>query len=143
MIRTRNVILAVVVGVVALALGTGGVAGAATTLHATLSGKKEVPKAGNGSGAARLTLNTRTGRVCYRITLKHVGTVAAGHIHRGGRADAGPIVVSLFAKATKKPRGCVNARKSDVRNIARHPGRYYVNVHNAKYPAGAARGQLH
>ncbi len=143
MIRTRNSVLAVVVGVVALALGTGGVAGAATTLHATLSGKKEVPKAGNGTGSARLTLNTKTGKVCYSIKLKHVGTVAMGHIHKGGKSDAGPVVVPLFAKATKKPKGCVKAKKSDVRDIAEHPGRYYVNVHNAKYPAGAARGQLH
>jgi CHRD domain len=143
MIRTRNVILAVVVGVVVLALGTGGVAGAATVLHATLSGKKEVPKAGNGTGSARLTLNTKTGKVCYSIKLKHVGTVGAGHIHKGGKTTAGGIVVELFRAATKKPKGCVKGKKSDVRDIVEHPGRYYVNVHNAKYPAGAARGQLH
>lgn len=143
MIRTRNVILAVVVGVVVLALGTGGVAGAATTLHAKLSGKKEVPKAGNGTGSARLTLNTKTGRICYRISLKHVGTVVMGHIHKGGKSDAGPVLVPLFGSPTKKPKGCVKAKKSDVRDIAEHPGRYYVNVHNAKYPGGAARGQLH
>jgi hypothetical protein len=143
MFRTRNVILAVVVGVVALALGLGGVAGAATTLHATLSGKREVPKAGNGSGSARLTLNTKTGKVCFTIKVKHVGTMMAGHIHKGGKRDAGPVVVPLFTSPTKKPKGCVKAKKSDVRDIAEHPGRYYVNVHTAKYQAGAARGQLH
>jgi CHRD domain len=143
MIRTRNVILAVVVGVVVLALGTGGVAGAATTLHATLSGKKEVPKAGNGTGSARVTLNTKTGKVCYRISVKHVGTMVAGHIHKGGKADAGPVVVPLFTSPTKKPKGCVSAKKSLVKAIAAHPGRYYVNVHTAKFGAGAARGQLH
>jgi hypothetical protein len=144
MIRTRNVILAVVVGVVVLALGTGGVAAAATkTLHATLSGKKEVPKAGNGTGSARLTLNTKTGRVCYRISVKHVGTMVMGHIHKGGKSEAGPVFVGLFDSPTKKPKGCVKAKKSDVRDIVEHPGRYYVNVHTAKYPAGAARGQLH
>jgi hypothetical protein len=31
-------------------LASTALAGAATTLHATLSGKKEVPKAGNGTG---------------------------------------------------------------------------------------------
>lgn len=143
MIRTRNVILAVVVGVVVFALGTGGVAGAATTLHAKLSGKKEVPKAGNGTGTARLTLNTKTGRVCYRIRVKHVGTMVMGHIHKGGKTEAGPVFVGLFASPTKKPTGCVKAKKSEVRDIVEHPGRYYVNVHTAKYPAGAARGQLH
>ncbi len=29
-----------------------------------------------------------------------------------------------------------------VQQILAHPGRYYVNVHNAAYPGGAARGQL-
>jgi hypothetical protein len=143
MIRTRNVILAVVMGVIVFALGTGGVAGAATTLRATLSGKKEVPKAGNGSGSARLTLNGRTGKVCYRITVRHVGTMTAGHIHKGGKRDAGPVVVPLFTSPTKKPKGCVTADKALVKAILRHPRRYYVNVHTAQYPAGAARGQLH
>jgi hypothetical protein len=26
--------------------------------------------------------------------------------------------------------------------ILKHPAAYYVNVHNADFPAGAARGQL-
>lgn len=34
-------------------LASTALAGAATTLHASLSGKKEVPTAGNGKGTAR------------------------------------------------------------------------------------------
>ncbi len=30
-----------------------------------------------------------------------------------------------------------------IKAIRTHPGQYYVNVHTADYPAGAARGQLH
>ena len=144
MIRTRNVILAVVVGVVVFALGTGGVAGAATTLHAKLSGKKEVPKAGNGTGTARLTHQHQDGP---GLLLASASSTSArwsmGHIHKGGKTEAGPVFVGLFASPTKKPTGCVKAKKSEVRDIVEHPGRYYVNVHTAKYPAGAARGQLH
>jgi len=30
-----------------------------------------------------------------------------------------------------------------IKAIRTRPGQYYVNVHTADYPAGAARGQLH
>ena len=143
MSRVRRSVLAVIVGVVALGVGATGVAGAATTLHASLSGAKEVPKAGSGSGTARLTINVAKARVCYSITLKRVGTALAGHIHKGGKSTAGPISVPLFERPTKRPKGCAKAKKSLLRAIRRHPRRYYVNVHTARYPAGAARGQLH
>jgi hypothetical protein len=140
-IRTRLAIVALA-GAGGLAL-TGPAAVAATTLHASLSGHKEVPKADGGSGSARIVLRPAKGRVCYRISVDHVGTMLMGHIHKGGRRVAGPIVVSLFMTPTKHPSGCVSASKATIRAIARHPGRYYVNVHTAKFPAGAARGQLH
>jgi hypothetical protein len=132
------------VTVLALAgmLAVPGVA-AGATLDATLSGQKEVPKAANGTGSAHLTLKPNRGRICYTITLRHVGTAMAGHIHQGKAGVAGPIVVPLFSKAAKQPHGCVSASKSQINAILRHPSRFYVNVHTAKYPAGAARGQLH
>jgi hypothetical protein len=130
-------------GAFGAALGTGAVAEGATTLHATLSGKKEVPQAGKGHGTARITLKPGKGQVCFDITLKRVGTAMAGHIHQGGSGVAGPIVVPLFDQPTKHPKGCAPASKAALQAIARHPGRYYVNVHTDKFPAGAARGQLH
>jgi hypothetical protein len=142
MSRTRSSILAVALAVVALAPVTAATA-ATTTLHATLTGKGEVPKAGNGNGTARITLDDAKGQICYRITLKGVGTAMAGHIHKGGKTVAGPVFVPLFAKATKQPKGCVKAKKSAIKAIRKNPSGYYVNVHTAKYPAGAARGQLH
>jgi hypothetical protein len=62
---------------------------------------------------------------------------------QGGKTVAGPVFVPLFAKATKQPKGCVKAKKSAIEAIRKNPSGYYVNVHTAKYPAGAARGQLH
>jgi hypothetical protein len=141
--RRRSAVTLALVGALGLPLATGGVAGAATTLHATLSGKSETPQAGDGTGSARLTLKAKKGQICFRITLQGVGSVAAGHIHKGGPGTAGPIAVPLFDGATDQPKGCAPAKKSIIRAIKRHPSRYYVNVHNATYPAGAARGQLH
>ena len=142
--RVRTTVLAVVVGVLALGLWSAGVAGAATKLRASLSGAKEVPDpAGNGRGTARLTIDVGKSRVCYSITLRSVGTAVAGHIHKGGKRTAGPVFVGLFDQPTRRPKGCAKAKKSQLRAIRNHPGRYYVNVHTAKFPAGAARGQLH
>jgi hypothetical protein len=143
MAGTRRSIVVAALATAAVTLGTAGAAGASTTLTAHLSGKAEVPEAGNGSGSARITLKGRKRQVCYSITLKNVGTVMAGHIHKGGKTVAGPIVVPLFAEPETQPSGCVSAKRSLIRAIKLHPRRYYVNVHNAPYPAGAARGQLH
>ena len=35
------------------------------------------------------------------------------------------------------------AQDKDAAAILAHPGQYYVNVHNATYPAGAIQGALH
>jgi hypothetical protein len=44
---------------------------------------------------------------------------------------------------TEAIRHCVaTGRLHPMRPIESHPGRYYVNVHNARYPGGAVRGPL-
>ena len=143
--RTRKTIVAAVLaGTMGVAgFSAAGVAGAATVLHAKLSGQAEVPLAANGTGTARVTLKGRRRQICFDIRLENVGEVAAGHIHKGAPGVAGPIFVPLFDGVTEHPQGCAPASRAKIRKIRLHPRRYYVNVHNASYPAGAARGQLH
>jgi hypothetical protein len=38
--------------------------------------------------------------------------------------------------------GCTSVDRAEIKEIIQHPEEYYVNVHNADYPAGAVRGQL-
>src|SRR5262245_49691695 len=134
--RSRRTIVAAALAVAVLA--PGGSALAATTLTTHLSGQKEVPKAGDGSGTARITLKGRKKQICFNITLSHVGTTIMGHIHKGGPGVAGPIVVPLYTSPTSHPTGCASASRSTIRKIRLHPRRYYVNVHTAQFPAGAA-----
>jgi hypothetical protein len=136
--------LAVAAVTVAAGLGTATPAFAKTLRASMKGGATEKPDPGdpNGTGTARITTNAAKGRVCYRISLKRVGTVGAGHIHTGKAGTAGDIAVLLFKTPTKRPRGCVKAKKSLIRKIERNPSRYYVNVHTAKFPGGAVRGQL-
>ena len=117
--------------------------GKTTTLHATLSGASEVPKASNGTGKATITLDATKGRVCWSFkSLKGIPSPSASHIHTGKSGKAGAVVVPLGAKF--KTSGCqTGVSKSLIKKIIKTPGAYYVNVHNAKFPNGAARGQLH
>jgi CHRD domain len=118
--------------------------------HARLTGEKEVPGPGdpNGAGRATIKLHPRKGRVCYRLSWRRIGGPLAAHIHEAPRDEAGDVVVELFTISEPLPfravKGCVGGvARGEIRDIKEHPGRYYVNVHNTKYPDGAIRGQLH
>jgi hypothetical protein len=129
----------VMVVALAFAAGAAGAVQKGGSLHATLTGKVEVPKGDpDGSGTAEVKINGTT--VCWEIKTARVGTIVAAHIHKGGPGVAGPVVVP-FGKAFKS-KGCVNSTPAVVAAIQRNPSGYYVNVHNATYPGGALRGQL-
>lgn len=142
---TLALLAAVVAGPLAGAAVAESAVAAEKTFSASMSGRQEVPRTGdrNGRGMARITTDGARGRVCFRITLARVGTVAAGHIHSARKGKAGPVAVALFGEATRRPRGCVRGvEKSVIRRIERNPGAHYVNVHDKRHPDGAVRGQL-
>jgi hypothetical protein len=112
------------------------------TLEADLTGKQEVPGPGdrNGSGDAKLIVSKA--KVCYVLKVKNIKRPTAAHIHKGRKGVAGDIVVDLKAPKRGFSSGCANISRSLSRNLREHPKRYYVNVHNNPFPAGAVRGQL-
>jgi hypothetical protein len=110
-------------------------------LGAKLAGKYEVPKGSpNGHGIVNIQMKAALGKVCWTFQIVGVAPPSAAHIHKGRAGVAGPVIVPLGA--TYKTKGCTSAPKKTIVAIESNPNAYYVNVHNAKYPNGAVRGQL-
>jgi hypothetical protein len=123
------------------AAALAGTAAMHPELGAKLSGKHEVPHGSRaGHGIVNLTLRAASGKVCWTFQLAGLPTPSAAHIHRGGAGKAGPVVVPLGGRYRSK--GCTSAARKTIEAIESHPSDYYVNVHTAKFPAGAIRGQL-
>lgn len=112
-------------------------------LTATLLGANEVPGPGDadGSGNAVVTLNPGQEEICFDIVVADVESITAAHIHRGTADVAGPVVVN-FQVAANGLSGCVSVDPALIKEIMQDPSAFYVNVHNASFPAGALRGQL-
>jgi hypothetical protein len=113
-------------------------------LSATLTGAAEVPGPGDpdGTGTASLRVNLGQMQICYELTVENIDPATAAHIHVGAAGVAGPVVVGLSAPTGGMSSGCVTVDRQQAKDIAKDPENYYVNVHNARYPAGAVRGQL-
>jgi hypothetical protein len=144
--RSRLLALALLAAalVIGLALAAGaGARGAATVeLAAKLKGSNEKPAApASNTGRAEVKLNAATGKVCWEFYVKKIdGKPTAAHIHKGAPGVSGPVKVPLGT--TYKREGCTTASKALVKSILAKPAAFYVNVHTAKHPAGAMRGQL-
>ena len=99
-----------------------------------------VPNQGDldASGTATLTINPGTGQVCWTIEVEgDIKPITAAHIHVGPTTAPGPVVVPLSPTT-----GCTVVSRELLLAIILDPSSYYVNVHNAEFPAGALRGQL-
>lgn len=145
--------LTVAVTALAALLPSGALADEKTaTFTIQLSGAAEVcPTApttcgGPGTGTATITIDRKARTVCFEITTQDVALpLLAAHIHEAPVGLAGPVVVPLFTSPVNSTAatGCVtDVNKDLLKAILRNPEEYYVNVHNAPFPAGAVRGQL-
>jgi CHRD domain len=115
------------------------------TLSTALSGANETPPNNTGgTGFATVTLNPGHQTICFTITVsQNVLPATAAHIHIAPVGQPGPIVVPLTPPGPNgASSGCVHATRALILNIIRAPSAYYVNVHNAQFPAGVIRGQL-
>ncbi|MET3140760.1 UNVERIFIED_ORG: hypothetical protein ABIB13_000452 [Arthrobacter sp. UYEF2] len=85
------------------------------------------------------------GELCYTLTVRDLSAPAtAAHIHVAARNAAGPVVIPLdvVSGTDWTVDACTTADSDLLAAIKANPGAYYVNVHNADFPAGEIRGQL-
>jgi hypothetical protein len=155
----RRQILAVLSAVAILAgllVGNAAANSDVVKLDARLTGAQELPPADpDGRGVAKVALDVDAGEVCFDVRFWDSGTPNRGHIHAGDAATNGPIVVTFFElrenpqdprhdelEASRRLDDCVTADSGLLADIVANPQNYYVNIHNARFPAGSMRCQL-
>jgi hypothetical protein len=121
---------------------------------ASLASLSERPTIVPGSGTGTATFAMSSDQITFTIDVSSLDSVTAAHIHAGGTAVAGPVMITLF---TNTGTGTVNGRLTDgTIKAADLPagvsfdslkalmkaGNVYVNVHTKAFPAGVMRGQL-
>jgi len=125
-------------------LSLTAVAAGGQPITVTMSGAAERPGPGDpdGTGTASFTFNRGLGEVCYWLSVSGIAAPTAAHIHRAPDTVAGPVVIPLAAPTDGTSSGCVSVDRALVKEISKNPEDFYVNVHNAEFPAGAVRAQL-
>ena len=125
--------------------GHGNFAGR-SSLQAILTGENERPGPGDPDGRGSFGMSIGSGVICYNLKVTGIATPTAAHIHVADINHPGPVVIPLKPPVNGEVRSCDRVSGDQGRailNAIKHqPSHYYVNVHNAEYPAGALRGQL-
>jgi hypothetical protein len=148
--RIRPLFATVLLVFVVLGVSAGIVAARTVeTFVVTLSGQNGGDP--DGSGTAVIRLDTRTGQVCYTITVRGIGVptepaggLGAAHIHAFA---TGGIFVDLETNWVGQNNaftttGCVDATSAQLSALLAAPDDYYVNIHTVEFPGGALSGAL-
>lgn len=125
-------------------VGPAGAADGGRPITVEMTGAAERPGPGDpdGTGTATFRINPGLGRVCYTLAVADIATPTAAHIHRAPLDAPGPVVVPLTAPTEGASSGCSDITRDLALELIHDPAAFYVNVHNADFPAGAVRGQL-
>jgi hypothetical protein len=129
-----------------LCLGASAASAAQMQLMAVLNGGFETPPHSTKYVGSAVVQWVSASEICYAVLVDNIAKPTAMHIHQGAPGVAGPIVVPLTAPSSGNPgsvSGCLSGLDAAlVKDLFVNPVRYYVNVHNTPFSAGALRGQL-
>lgn len=111
-------------------------------LSATLDGGGETAGGDSGgTGEFFAEIDAVSGDLCYTLVVSDIANATAAHIHLGAAGADGDPVVTINVTGEDGDE-CVAMSRDILKAIVAKPRGYYVNVHNAEFPAGAIRGQL-
>jgi hypothetical protein len=112
----------------------------AIMFKAVMKGASEVPPTNSAAeGNAMVTLDTTGKTLAWKITYSGLtGDATAAHFHGPAApgANAGP-VVDISGKIAEG-----SATLTDQQMVDLQAGKWYVNIHTAKFPNGEIRGQV-
>jgi hypothetical protein len=169
----RRLRLSVAVAVVAAlaVVGATAIAGGGKDIRERLTGYQEDPLAlsTTGMGTFHARIDESGQKVFYRLSYSDLeGSVTQAHIHLGGRAQSGGIIVFLCSNLANPPAGTpacptpdgtvtgtiepadvigpanqgIDPGEFDELAAAVRAGTTYANVHSTKYPGGEIRAQI-
>jgi hypothetical protein len=105
-----------------------------------MKGASEVPPTNSvGNGNAMVTLDTASKTLAWKITYSGLtGDATAAHFHGPAApgANAGP-VVDISGKIAEGSATLTDPQMADLQ-----AGKWYLNIHTAKFPDGEIRGQV-
>ena len=154
----RPLVRSALIATLALSVAAVAVASDALFLKANLLGTNEIQVTDlDATGKAQVRIDVEGGEVCFDISFRDGMTANRAHIHRGAAGVNGPIVVHFFNLETVASQtdpildvlesrnrfgDCVPGDPAILAEIQANPAGFYVNLHNARFPAGFVRGQL-
>ena len=110
-------------------------------LKTTLSGKNEVPpNDSSATGSVALSYDTESKKLSWKGNYAGLsGAANTAHFHIGEAGKNGGVAVPI-APATSPFEG--SATLTDAQAADLLGGKFYVNIHTVKNPAGELRGQV-
>lgn len=111
-------------------------------LGGTLSGQQEVPPvASTGTGTVEATFDRTSNKLAYRVNYSGLsGPATMGHFHGPAEAGRNAGVAVGFASAASPIQGQATLSAAQAADLL--GGRWYVNIHTARHPAGEIRAQI-
>jgi hypothetical protein len=137
MVHSQKISLAALIGLLLIAAPA---LGETMMFKADLKAASEVPPTqSSGQGNTMVTLDTEKKTVAWKTTFTGLsGNPTAAHFH--GPAAPGQNAGPAVDVSGKIEEGSAPLTDDQIKDL--QAGKWYINIHTAKYPDGEIRGQL-